>query len=66
MIALSEILHHDELQIPEAVTINEAIELTKKFSDTQGKNFINALLSSFLKQRDEIFKDLPPSLFHIF
>jgi transcription antitermination protein NusB len=41
MIALTEILYRPDLAIPEAVTVNEAIELAKRFSDDQGRMFIN-------------------------
>lgn len=35
MIALTEILYVSDLEIPESVSVNEAIELAKKFSDDQ-------------------------------
>jgi transcription antitermination protein NusB len=35
MIAIAEILHYDTEEIPESVTINEAVELAKRFSDSQ-------------------------------
>ena len=41
MIALTEILYTPSLAIPEAVAVNEAIELAKRFSDEPGKLFIN-------------------------
>ena len=41
MIALTEILYAKELEIPEAVSVNEAVELAKTFSDDQGRMFIN-------------------------
>lgn len=51
MIALTEMLYIPSSleSIPESVSVNEAIELAKRFSDTQGKSFINGALSTFLK-----------------
>jgi transcription antitermination protein NusB len=37
MIALSEMLYTQGLDIPESVSVNEAIELAKRFSDDHGK-----------------------------
>jgi transcription termination factor NusB len=34
--------------------VNEAIELAKRFSDDQGKGFINGALSTFLKEKEAI------------
>ena len=66
MIALSEILYAGELTIPEAVSVNEAIELTKKFSDEQGKAFVNGTLSTFLKQKDQILANKKAVSFQVF
>lgn len=49
MITLSEILYEEDLNIPDAVAVNEAIELAKRFSDDQWRMFINGALSTFLK-----------------
>ncbi len=54
MIALTEILYVSDLDIPESVSVNEAIELAKKFSDDQWRIFINGALSTFLKQKETI------------
>ncbi|PLX33922.1 MAG: transcription antitermination factor NusB [Clostridiales bacterium] len=43
-IALAEILYRDE--IPLSVSINEAVELAKKFSDEKSAKFINGLLGN--------------------
>ena len=51
MIALAEMLYFSLEKIPESVSINEAVELAKRFSDEQGKNLINGALSTFLKDR---------------
>jgi transcription antitermination protein NusB len=54
MIALTEILYRADLAIPEAVSVNEAIELAKTFSDDQGRMFINGALSAFLKDKEKM------------
>jgi len=43
-IALAEILYRDE--IPFSVSINEAVELAKMFSDEKSAKFINGLLGN--------------------
>lgn len=47
-LAIAEFLFFD--QIPTKVTINEAIEVAKKFSTQKSGNFINGILDSALKQ----------------
>ena len=66
MITLSELLYASDLAIPEAVAVNEAIELAKRFSDDQGRIFINGALSSFLKDKDNILTSLNPVEFRVF
>ena len=46
--------------------MNEAIELAKRFSDDQGKGFINGALSTFLKDRDKAMKDAREGTFKVF
>lgn len=46
--ALAEFLHFDE--IPTKVTINEAIEICKKFSTAQSGRFVNGILDASLIQ----------------
>jgi N utilization substance protein B len=36
--------------VPDAVAINEALELTKTFSDDKSKGFVNGVLGNFEKQ----------------
>ena len=43
-VAVSEILHIDD--IPYNVSVNEAVELAKKFSDDQAPKFINGVLGN--------------------
>ena len=46
-IAVYEMMH---TEIPHRVSINEAIELSKKFDDDKAKNFINGVLNSVSKE----------------
>lgn len=46
-VAVYEILYCEE--IPVSVSINEAVELTKKYSITEDASFVNGLLGSFVK-----------------
>ena len=66
MIALAELLYNKDLDIPESVTINEAIELAKKFSDDHGRVFINGALSTFLKDREKIQGESLGGTFRVF
>lgn len=43
-IAMTEILFYED--IPESVSINEAVNLSKKFSDDESSSFINGLLGA--------------------
>jgi transcription antitermination protein NusB len=56
MIALAEILvlHPDD--VPERVSVDEAIELAKRYSDDAGKNFINGVLNSVLQKKKELIE----------
>ncbi|MFD1126145.1 transcription antitermination factor NusB [Lentilactobacillus raoultii] len=47
-IALYEMLHVDDL--PPKVSINEAIELAKKYSDDRSRKFVNGILSHALEE----------------
>lgn len=49
-VAVYEILYCEE--IPVSVSINEAVELTKKYSVTDDASFVNGLLGSFVKGRE--------------
>lgn len=50
-IAIAEFLHYE--QIPTKVSINEAIEIAKKYSTKKSGNFINGILDSALEQLQE-------------
>jgi len=47
-LALFEILHRDD--IPQSVSINEAVELAKKYSTQDSAKFINGILGSFARE----------------
>ena len=66
MIALSEILYRADLAIPEPVSVNEAVELAKRFSDDQGRMFINWSLSAFLKDKEKITLSVKAWTFRVF
>jgi N utilization substance protein B len=53
MIALTEMRYAKDLAIPEAVAVNEAIELAKRFSDDGGREFVNGVLSSYIKEPEK-------------
>jgi N utilization substance protein B len=50
-IAIAEFLFYE--QIPTKVSINEAIEIAKKYSTKKSGNFINGILDSSLEQLQE-------------
>lgn len=70
LICLAEMLVTCPEDVPVRVSINEAIELAKRYSDDAGKNLINGILNTVIAQRDEIIKTwnsrepLSYSLFH--
>jgi transcription termination factor NusB len=42
--------------VPVRVSVDEAIELAKRYSDDAGKNLINGILNTVIARRDEISK----------
>lgn len=50
-LALYEITERDD--IPQSVSINEAVELAKKYSTADSAKFINGILGSFARERDK-------------
>ena len=50
-IAIYEILYRED--IPIQVSINEAIEIAKKYSTDESSRFINGVLGGFVRSRDE-------------
>lgn len=49
--SISEMLHFDD--VPTKVTINEAIELAKKYSTRKSGNFVNGILDAILTHLNE-------------
>ena len=50
-LAIAEMLYIND--VPEVVAINEAIELTKKYSDDKSSSFINGVLDKILKTLEQ-------------
>lgn len=50
-IAVYELTYRKD--IPMEVTINEAIEICKKYSTDESSKFINGILGSFVRKKDE-------------
>jgi len=50
-VALAEMQHIDD--IPNFVSVNEAIEMAKKFSTENSSSFVNGILGTYLKDRGE-------------
>lgn len=48
-LAVAEILYFDD--IPESVSVNEAVELIKKYATEQDASYSNGVLGSYLKSR---------------
>ena len=66
MISLTEMIYWTGEPIPPSVSVNEAIELTKRFSDDSGKVFINGALATFLKERETLIPKAIDGTFRIF
>lgn len=66
MIALTEMLYARAEDIPTSVSTNEAIELAKRFTDDQGKVFVNGALATFLKDREKIVLGAKKGTYTIF
>ncbi len=66
MLSLTEMIYWKGEEIPAWVSVNEAIEVTKKFSDDQWKGFINGALSTFMKEREVILLKAIDGTFRIF
>ncbi len=50
-IALTEIIYMDDIAVP--VSINEAVELAKKYSTEKSSGFINGLLGKAVKSNEQ-------------
>lgn len=50
-LATTELLYMEE--IPESVSINEAVELSKKFAAEESGKFVNGILGKVLRGKDE-------------
>lgn len=52
MVAIYEIYYRDD--IPDSVSANEAIELTKTYSTDKSYSFVNGLLASVIKEKNNV------------
>ena len=48
-LALFEIIHRED--IPQSVSINEAVELAKRYSTAESAKFINGILGNYVRER---------------
>lgn len=60
-IAAYEMLYLECDKVPEKVSINEAIELAKSFSDDSAKNLVNGVLNSLKNDREALKAELANS-----
>ncbi len=60
-IASYEMLYLTCDSVPERVSIDEAIELAKKFSDDQAKTLVNGVLNSLKNDREAVKAELAAS-----
>lgn len=49
--ALFELIHHAD--VPVSVVINDAVEIAKKYSTEDSGRFVNGILGSFVRRREE-------------
>ena len=51
-IAIAEIEYFDD--IPSSVSVNEAVELVKKYATVEDSSFVNGILGSYLRNKEEV------------
>ncbi len=69
MICLTEMLVVCPDDVPPRVSLDEAIELAKRYSDDAGKNLINGILNTIILQRDTLiatWNDRKPLSYSLF
>jgi transcription antitermination protein NusB len=54
MICLAEMIVARPEDVPPRVSLDEAIELAKRYSDDAGKNLVNGILNTIITQRDTL------------
>jgi len=59
MICLAEMIVVCPDDVPPRVSLDEAIELAKRYSDEAGKNLINGILNTIIAQRDTLIATWP-------
>ena len=50
-LAVNELLYEEA--VPQSVSINEAVELTKKYSTKEDSSFVNGVLGSLVREREK-------------
>jgi N utilization substance protein B len=50
---------NNEADVPPKVVINEAVELAKAFGGDNSSKFVNGVLGTLLRQRDEVARPKP-------
>ena len=50
-LAIYEIVHRDD--IPQGVSINEAVELAKTYSTIESAKFVNGILGNYVREREQ-------------
>ena len=61
-LAIYELLYRDD--IPESVTANESIELSKKFSTEESGSFVNGVLGKIIREKSAKDKSLKTEALH--
>jgi len=56
LVASAEILFLED--IPSLVAVNEALELSKRYSSEKSTKFIHGVLSSIIKEKEELLKEI--------
>ncbi len=56
-IGIYELLFGNQEEVPPKVAINEAVELAKTFSGDSSRKFVNGVLGTIYKEREEIIKE---------
>lgn len=65
LVALAEILFWKKWDIDTKISINEAIELAKKFSDESGAKFIAGTLGNYIRNQND-YQNLEDSKYQFF
>ena len=56
-LAMYEILYMDDTDVPDASSINEAVELARRYDSEEAAKFVNGILGSFVRTEKHPAKD---------